>query len=210
MAGRPRRAELLLMAANCALAAAQPQAALDRAQAAYRLFRSQHSAWGQAHAGAGAGPGPVRGRPGVRPTAARGEPGGRAGWRALGSGEATQAHLLAGRVALELGRRADADRHLAAAARSRRRGPAMSRASGWLGEALRAERRGPAAPHAGRLPPRASSSSTSTGSPWARRSCGRRPPRTAPSWPRWRSAMPRTRTGRGSCWPGPSAGGPPR
>jgi tetratricopeptide (TPR) repeat protein len=46
-----KRAELLLMAANCALAAAQPQAALDRAQAAYRLFRSQQSAWWQARAG---------------------------------------------------------------------------------------------------------------------------------------------------------------
>ena len=57
----------------------------------------------------------------------------------LGSGEAAQAHLLAGRVALDLGRRDDADRHLIAAARSRRRGPPMSRATGWLSEALRAE-----------------------------------------------------------------------
>src|SRR5262249_14744781 len=47
-----------------------------------------------------------------------------------------------GRVALELGRRHDADRHLAAAASSRRRGPAMSRASGWLSEALRASAAG--------------------------------------------------------------------
>jgi hypothetical protein len=58
---------------------------------------------------------------------------------ALGSGDATGAHLLAGRVALDLGRRQDADRHLIAAARSRRRGPALSRASGWLAAALRAE-----------------------------------------------------------------------
>ena len=72
---------------------------------------------------------------------------------ALGSSEAAQAHLLAGRVALDLGRRADADRHLAAAARTRRRGPAMSRASGWLGEALRAEAAGQPAPPARRLPP---------------------------------------------------------
>ncbi len=49
--GRVRKkAELLLMAANCALAAAQPQAAQDWAQAAYRLFRSQRSTWWQAHA----------------------------------------------------------------------------------------------------------------------------------------------------------------
>ncbi len=132
-----KKAELLLVAANCALAAAQPQGALDRAQAAYRLFRSQRSAYWQAHAGlvlvqARYAAGPVSG------------PLLRAANRALvrletlGSGEAAQAHLLAGRVALELGRRDDADRHLVAAARGRRRGPAMSRASGWLSEALRA------------------------------------------------------------------------
>ena len=133
-----RKAELLLAAANCALAAEQPQAALDRAQAAYRLFRSQQSAWWQAHAGlvlaraqfaAGLASGPLLRQ--ANRTAARLE--------ALGSSEATQAHLLAGRVALDLGRREDADRHLIAAARSRRRGSAMSRANGWLSEALRAE-----------------------------------------------------------------------
>ena len=58
---------------------------------------------------------------------------------ALGSAEATQAHLLGGRVALDLGRRDEADRHLSTAAQSRRRGPEMARASGWLCEALRAE-----------------------------------------------------------------------
>jgi tetratricopeptide (TPR) repeat protein len=133
-----KKAELLLMAANCALAAAQPQGALDRAQAAYRLFRSQQSSWGQAHAGLAL----VQAQCAVGPVTARLL---RAADRAavrleeLGSGEATQARLLAGRVALDLGRRAEADRHLAAAARSRRRGPAMARATGWLGEALRAE-----------------------------------------------------------------------
>jgi tetratricopeptide (TPR) repeat protein len=132
------KAELLLIAANCALAAGQPQAALDRAHAACRLFRSQQSAWGQAHAGlvlvqAQYAVGPVSGRllRAANRAADRLE--------ALGSGEATQAHLLAGRVALDLGRRQQADRHLNAAAHSRRRGPAMARASGWLAEALRAE-----------------------------------------------------------------------
>jgi hypothetical protein len=56
----------------------------------------------------------------------------------LGASDAAQAHLLAGRIALDLGRRGDAERHLLAAARTRRRGPALSRVSGWLGEALRA------------------------------------------------------------------------
>jgi tetratricopeptide (TPR) repeat protein len=136
-----KKAELLLAAANCALAAAQPRGALDRAQAAYRLFRSQQSAWWQAHAGlvlaqaqyaAGLASGRLLRQ--ANRIAARLE--------ALGSSEVTQAHLLAGRMALELDRRDDADRHLVAAARSRRRGPAMSRANGWLSEALRAEAAG--------------------------------------------------------------------
>ena len=136
-----RKAELLLTAADCALAAGQPQGAIDRAQAAYRLFRSQRSAWWQANAGlvlaqgqyaAGQASGSLLRR--AARTAARLE--------ALGSDEATRAHLLAGRVALALGRHQDADRHLAAAARSRWRGPAMARANGWLSEALRAEAAG--------------------------------------------------------------------
>ncbi len=131
-------AELLLVAANCALAAAQPQRARDRAQSAYRLFRSQQNGWGQAHARlalaqARYAVGPVSGRL----LRAADEAANRL--EKLGSVEATQAHLLAGRIALDLGRRADADRHLGVAARSRRRGPAMARANGWLAEALRAE-----------------------------------------------------------------------
>src|SRR5262249_26828763 len=40
-----KKAELLLVAATCALATAQPEAALDRAQAAHRMYRSQHNSW---------------------------------------------------------------------------------------------------------------------------------------------------------------------
>jgi tetratricopeptide (TPR) repeat protein len=133
-----KKAELLLMSANCALAAAQPQVAMDRAQAANRLFRSQHSAWWQAHAGLML----VQARHRVGPTSGRLlHAAKRAAVRleAFGPGEATQAHLLVGRIALELGRRDDADRHLILASQSRRRGPAMPRAGGWLAEALRAE-----------------------------------------------------------------------
>ena len=133
-----KKAELLLMAANCALAAAQPQEALDRAQAARRLFRSQRSAWWQAQADLVL----ARAHYAVGPASARLlTAADRAAGRlaALGSAEATQAHLLAGRIALDLGRRDEADRHLSAAARSRRRGPPMARATGWLSEALRAE-----------------------------------------------------------------------
>jgi len=136
-----KKAELLLMAATCALAAAQPPAAMERAQAAERLFRSQQNAWYLARtrlvlAQARYAAGPVSGRLLQAAHRAAGR------LEELGSGEATRAHLLAGRVALELGRRDSAEYHLLAAARSRRRGPAMSRASGWLAEALRAEAAG--------------------------------------------------------------------
>jgi tetratricopeptide (TPR) repeat protein len=136
-----KKAELLLMAASCALAAAQPQAALDRAEAADRLFRSQKSAWWQAHAGLVL----AQARHAAVPVSAQLlREAKRAAVRleAQGSSEATQAHLLAGRVAVELGRRDEASRHFIAAAQCRRRGPAMSRASGWLSEALRAEAAG--------------------------------------------------------------------
>ncbi|HET7246280.1 MAG TPA: CHAT domain-containing protein [Streptosporangiaceae bacterium] len=136
-----KKAELLLVAANCALAAAQPQAALDRAQAAHHMYRSQHNSWRLARTRLVL----------VQAKFATGQVSARllreANWaavrlEALGSGDAVQAHLLAGRVALELGRHAEADRHFSVAARSRRRGPAMSRASGWLGVALQAQAAG--------------------------------------------------------------------
>ncbi|NRQ37854.1 CHAT domain-containing protein [Nonomuraea sp. NN258] len=60
----------------------------------------------------------------------------------LGSPEVWQAHLLAGRIALDLGRHAEADRHLASAGKGRHRGTATSRAGGWLAEALRAQAAG--------------------------------------------------------------------
>ncbi len=133
-----KKADLLLVAAECALAAAKPQTAQDWAQAAYRLFRSQRSAWWQAQAARVL----IRSRYAVGPVS----PGllreaNRAASRldALGAGEATQAHLLAGRIALELSRHDQAERHLRDAARSRRRGTPMSRAAGWLSEALLAQ-----------------------------------------------------------------------
>ncbi len=133
-----KKAELLLMAANCALAAARPQAAQDWAQAAYRLFRSQHSAWWQSHAERVLVQARYQAGP---PSAGLLRQANRAATEleAFRASDATQAHLLAGRIALDLGRREEAVRHLVTAARARRRGPALSRVSGWLGEALRAE-----------------------------------------------------------------------
>jgi tetratricopeptide (TPR) repeat protein len=136
-----QKAELLLMAANCALAAAQPRAALDWAQAASRMSRSQRSAWRQAHAARVL----VQARYEVGPLSApllRAANRSAARLDTLGSSDAAQAHLLAGRIALALGHRDDAERHLAVLARTRRHGPALSRVSGWLGEALRAETAG--------------------------------------------------------------------
>jgi hypothetical protein len=135
------KAELLLMAVNCALAASQPQAALDWARAAYRLFRSQRSSWQQAHAACVL----VQARYEVGPVSApllREANRSAARLDTLGSSDAAQAHLLAGRIALDLGRRDHAERHLAAVARTKGHGPALSRVSGWLGEALRAEAAG--------------------------------------------------------------------
>jgi tetratricopeptide (TPR) repeat protein len=159
-----KKAELLLTAADSALAAADPHTALARAQAARRLFGAQQRPWWHAHAGlrvvqarfaAGAASGATLRQ--ARLVADRLD--------ALGSVEATEAHLVAGRLALMLARTEEADRHLAAAARHRRRGPApapapsaaparspvrlparssarspaLSRSAGWLAEALRAE-----------------------------------------------------------------------
>jgi tetratricopeptide (TPR) repeat protein len=136
------KAELLLMAATCALAATQPRTALDWAQAAYRMFGSQRSTWRQAHAALVLTE--ARYKSGTASPVLLGQAN-RAAARLddLGSSDAARAHLLAGRVALDLGRRDKADHHLVAAARARRRGPALSRVSGWLAEALRAEAVGP-------------------------------------------------------------------
>lgn len=138
-----KKAELLLVAARCALAAGQNGAALERAQAAYRLFRALQSTWWLAHCGLvviqaryAAGPASARLLHEAVQAALRLE--------AVGSADAAQAHLLAGRVALDLGRGDEADRQLRAAAIARSTGPALARASGWVGEALRAQAAGDA------------------------------------------------------------------
>ena len=137
--GRPtKRAELLLAAARCALAAGQPTTALARASEARRLFDRQGRRWWRAHArlaqvNAGMGAGPATAallRDAQRCVQELAD---------VSSPDEPLARLAAGRVAMALGRTTVAYEHLAAAAAGRRRGPALSRAVAWLAEALRAE-----------------------------------------------------------------------
>jgi hypothetical protein len=134
-----KRAELLLSAATAALAAGEPGLAAERARAAWRMFAAQGRPWWRAHAGLLL----LQARSAAGPPSARLL---RQGAQVaddlalLGSSEAAPARLLAGRLAAALGRPAEADAHLTAAARNRHRGvPALARARGWLAEALRAE-----------------------------------------------------------------------
>ncbi len=122
--GRPtKRAELLLTAATCALAAGQPGAALDRATEARQLFDRQGRRWWRAHAqlaqvSAGVETGPA--------TAALLRDAQQC-VRALtdvSSPDEPLARLAIGRVALALDRMTVANEHLAAAAADRRHGPA--------------------------------------------------------------------------------------
>lgn len=132
-----KKTELLVTAAECALAAGQPAKALSWAQAACRMSRSQESAWwfGRASlvlvmARYAAGPASAALLRAASAAAAR--------LADSASPEAAQAHLLAGRVAMDLGRQEVAGQHLAEAALARHRGPPLAQAAGWLSEALRA------------------------------------------------------------------------
>ncbi len=138
-----RKAELLLAAARAARLADEPQTAIARAALAVRLFAGQRRTWWETHArlvligarhAAGRGSGRL-----VADAAAVAEK-----LVALGAPAAPEASLLAGRIALDLGWTADAERHLAVAARSRRGGPPLARMTGWAAQALRAQAAGSA------------------------------------------------------------------
>ncbi|MEV5275928.1 CHAT domain-containing protein [Streptomyces werraensis] len=136
-----RKAELLLAAARAARQADDPATATARAGLAVRLFAGQRRTWWEAHArlvliGARHAAGKKSGRL-VRDAAAVAER-----LAELGAPAAPEAFLLAGRVALDLGRTADAERHLAVAARSRHNGPPLARMTGWAAQALRARAAG--------------------------------------------------------------------
>jgi tetratricopeptide (TPR) repeat protein len=136
-----KNAELLFAAATAALAAGDPAVAGKRARQARRLFRKQERAvWetradlvlAQARYAAGersAGLFRYAGQVAANMETPRAD-------------AVVQAHLLAGRLALSLGRMIEADQHLERAARSRRRRPPLTRSVAWLARALQAEARG--------------------------------------------------------------------
>ncbi|MFE1438681.1 CHAT domain-containing protein [Streptomyces sp. NPDC058739] len=136
-----RKAELLLAAARAARLAGDPHTAIARAALAVRLFAGQRRMWWETHARlvlieARVAAGRHAGRM-VADAAAVAER-----LASFGAPSAPEASLLAGRIALELGWREDAERHLAAAARSRHGGPPLARITGWAAQALRAQAAG--------------------------------------------------------------------
>jgi hypothetical protein len=138
-----RKAELLLAAARAARLADDPQTATARAALAVRLFAGQRRTWWETHArlvliGARHAAGRGSGRLVADAAAVAGK------LAALGAPAAPEASLLAGRIALDLGWTADAERHLAVAARSRHVGPPLARMTGWAAQALRARAAGSA------------------------------------------------------------------
>ncbi|MEU9332767.1 CHAT domain-containing protein [Streptomyces sp. NPDC048290] len=136
-----RKAELLLTAARAARLAGDPHTATARAALAVRLFAAQRRSWWETHArlvliesrvATGRGSGRM-----VADAAAVADR-----LTSFGAPAAPEASLLAGRIALRLGWRTDAERHLALAARSRHSGPPLARLTGWVAQALRAEAAG--------------------------------------------------------------------
>ncbi|MEV5433451.1 CHAT domain-containing tetratricopeptide repeat protein [Streptomyces sp. NPDC052701] len=138
-----RKAELLLAAARAARLAGDPHTAIARAALAVRLFAGQRRTWWETHARlvlieARHAAGHTSGRLVADAAAVAGR------LASFGAPAAPEASLLAGRIALGLGRRAEAERHLAVAARSRRSGPPLARMTGWAAQALRAQAAGSA------------------------------------------------------------------
>lgn len=133
-----RHAEIMLAAATAALAVPDPGTARERARQARRVFTRQQRDWWEAHARLIE----LRARYISGETTAHLLVAARrcaASMDRWSSAESATAHLLAGRLALGLGRGEEGRRHLVTAARARAGGSPGSRAVGWLAEALRAE-----------------------------------------------------------------------
>jgi len=135
------RGELYFAAATAALAAGHPVDARQRAGRANRLFRSQ----GRPHWETRASLVLAEARHAVGEHSSallRYAAQVASDLDASKAGEAMQAHLLSGRIALGRGNMPEADQHLERAARSRRRGPPLPRSVAWLARALQAEAHG--------------------------------------------------------------------
>jgi tetratricopeptide (TPR) repeat protein len=138
-----KKAEVLFAAATATLAAGHPVDAKEHARRAGRLFRRQDrlqleacTALVLAEARYAAGEHSMALLRYAEQVAARLD--------AARAGEAMQAHLLAGRIALTRGSVTTADPHLERAAQSRRGGPPLPRSVAWLARALQADARGDA------------------------------------------------------------------
>jgi tetratricopeptide (TPR) repeat protein len=133
-----KRTELIYVAATAALSSADPAGALERAERARRLFRAHgRDLWESRAQLVVVSARCARGESSARLLAQTEQVASRL--EDLRDEDAPRAHLLAGRIALRRGGRARADEHLERAARSRRRGSALNRSVGWLGQALRCE-----------------------------------------------------------------------
>ena len=138
-----RAAELLFAAATAALAAGNAADARQRARRAHRQFQAQQRTLWEARASLVLAE--ARYAAGEHsPALLRCAEGVAVRLEASRAGEAMQAHLLAGRIALSRGSVAQADPHLERAAASRRRGPPLPRSVAWLARALQADARGDA------------------------------------------------------------------
>ncbi len=133
-----KRAELLYASSLAAVVLQDLASAIDRAARAKRLFRAQgRTLWAarseltliQAELAYGRQSGALLQRA-MRVVDQLNQ---------LDPDQAHRGHLIAGRVALALGRRPEAEHHLGQAARSRRRPAPVTRSQGWLAQALRAE-----------------------------------------------------------------------
>jgi tetratricopeptide (TPR) repeat protein len=136
-----RQAELLFAAATAALAAGHPADARQRARKARRQFQTQRRSLWEARASLvlaearyAAGEHSLALLRYAEEVAARLE--------ASRAGEAMQAHLLAGRIALSRSSVTQAGPHLERAARPRRLGAPLPRSVAWLARALQADAHG--------------------------------------------------------------------
>jgi tetratricopeptide (TPR) repeat protein len=133
-----KRSELIYVASTAALSAADPAGAFERAGRARRMFRAHgRDLWESRAQLVVVSARYANGERSARLLAQTEQVASRLD--DLRDEDAPRAHLLAGRIALRRDSGALAEEHLERAARSRRRGSALNRSIGWLGQALQCE-----------------------------------------------------------------------